>query len=68
MPKKIPQSYFLGVRITEVMYKKLYLKATSNNVSLSEYVRAIIKKELQEQDRIQERYGYDPAERVLKED
>ena len=67
MPSRTSRTYQISVRFPINIYEKLQLKAESTEVTISDYIRAIIQKELQEQDRIQERYGYDPAKRVFEE-
>ena len=65
MSKSITKTRYLTTRVTENMYEQIVKKAEIAEVTISEYVRNIIGKELQEQDEIQNRYGYDPANRVL---
>ena len=67
MPKFITKTRGLTIRITENMYEQIAKKAEIAEVTISEYVRNIIRKELKEQNEIQNRYGYDPAKRVLPE-
>ena len=59
-------SHSVTIRIKEDMYTNLLRKAEENNVTLSEYIRAILRKELKEQYDIEERYGYSPSKRVLQ--
>lgn len=67
MGKPITKTRYLTTRITENMYEQLTQKAELAEVTISEYVRNIIRKELKEQNEIQNRYGYNPAKRVLPE-
>jgi post-segregation antitoxin (ccd killing protein) len=62
----INQSHSVTVRMKESMYQDLMKRAELVNVNLSEYIRAIITKEIKEQNEIQKRYGYTPADRVLQ--
>ena len=62
----INQSHSVTVRMKESMYQDLMKRAELVNVNLSEYIRAIIAKEIKEQNEIQKRYGYIPADRVLQ--
>lgn len=62
----INQSHSVTVRMKESMYQDLIKRAELVNVNLSEYIRAIITKEIKEQNEIQKRYGYIPADRVLR--
>ena len=62
----INQSHSVTVRMKESMYQDLIKRAELVNVNLSEYIRAIITKEIKEQNEIQKRYGYIPADRVLQ--
>jgi post-segregation antitoxin (ccd killing protein) len=62
----INQSHSVTVRMKESMYQDLMKRAELVNVNLSEYIRAIITKEIKEQNEIQKRYGYIPADRVLQ--
>lgn len=66
MPR-ITQSHHLTIRVTEEIYNTIQKKANITNVTVSEYIRAIIRKELKEQNEIENRYGYDPAGRILQE-
>jgi predicted CopG family antitoxin len=59
-------SHSVTIRIKEDMYISLLRKAEENDVTLSEYIRAILRKELKEQHDIEERYGYSPSKRVLQ--
>lgn len=59
-------SHPVTIRMKDKMYEDLIKRAEAANVNLSEYIRAIILKEVKEQDEIQERYGYTPVERVLQ--
>lgn len=69
MPKRKSISYDhpLAIRITENMYQQLKSKADFTQLTVTEYIRSILRKELKEQNEIQEKYGYNPAKRVLSE-
>ena len=64
MPRQ--SSHSVTIRIKEDMYTSLLRKAEENDITLSEYIRAILRKELKEQYDIETRYGYSPSKRVLQ--
>lgn len=68
MPKAIiKQSRSISLRMTEELYNALAKKAEFTELTISEYIRAILRKEIKEQNEIENRYGYNPARRVLPE-
>ena len=68
MPKSIiKQSRSISLRMTEELYTALVKKDEFAELTVSEYIRAILRKEIKEQNEIENRYGYDPARRVLPE-